>query len=469
MSTSPAETTDENTSILGHSMPTNAIMVQAVLFLGFLIEHIIGGAWPASFKVLEEQLGFSMQDLALIHSYEKILVAVSLVFWGVVSDKMPKYIIMAWTAASLTLVSVCMAGVQTFWQLSAIRLLHALLGGSLGPLSAIIIPSVVARENRAKSFAFIPLCGNMGTIIGQTILMSTQHMTGPFGIQGWRICFLGSAVLGAIFTVITVAIAMADQDPPLSNSRIVSSDNVADVVKVMSTPSVAIMCVQGIFRSSSVQVLGFTTMWIQYQGFDDQTAAWINNSRLVGWMLGGVLAGLIADSVAKSKGDCSRIAFGQVGDVLRILFAVLSFGLIPAMLGSATSRELPTVVTLFLFGVAQPLAYIGMVRPMIAEIVSPSLWGLSFSVISIFDRVSGALVSGPIFAHMATIFGYTHVDGIHQMDAASQATNGAALGKSILWTLTTCQVLMLAAVGMLYYTYEKDRTAAQCAKLSEIK
>jgi len=463
---------DESTSILGRSVPVNAVMVQAVLCVGFVIEAAHFSAFPASFKVLEEQLGFSVQDLAVISTYEKLALAVSVIFWGMIADKVPKFNILTIAAALWTLTTLCMASVQTYWQLFALRLFCGMIGGCMGPLSSVIIGSLVARHDRGKAFGFALFSVQLGTILGQTTLISFEHVAGPFGMQGWRITFLAIAVLCAAFTVFIACIAMSDQEAPLNRSSIVSTSAKADLFKVLCIPSVAIICLQGMFRNSSVQILQFTAMWIQYQGFDDQTSAWINDARLVGWMFGCLVAGFAADSVSKFHGDWSRIAFGQAGDVLRITFVFLTFGLIPAMMGSAlvtSAGMIPLVVALFFLGLAQPWAYIGMVRPMLTEVVHPSLWGLTFAVVQLFEHVTGALVSGPAVALMTAAFGYVEVDDMSQMSAETQASNGAALGKCILWSVTGCQILMLGAISLLYRTYEADRNAAECEKLSDIK
>merc|ERR1719262_1457641 len=91
-------------------------------------------------------------------------------------------------------------------------------------------------------------------------------------------------------------------------------------------------------------MLHLKAMWIEYQPiadslftgyFGDLRAAWINNARLAGWMLGSVAAGWIADSLCKSCGDWTRISFAQIGNVLRIVFVVIAFGgVIPATLGA---------------------------------------------------------------------------------------------------------------------------------------
>lgn len=243
------------------------------------------GVYPAAFKVLEEQRGFSVQELALIGTFEKVAFAVSAVFFGIISDKIPKFTVLSCVSLVWTLTAIPMAFVTTFSQLLIISVLGGLVAGCLPPLSAVIIAQLVPRQDRGKYFGFALFCEQLGTMIGQTTMISIQRMTGPFGLQGWQMCFLGLSVLCLAFTVLIAVFAMSDQcpalnssDSPLSTTRI--SDVCKNMFKILSIPSVLVILLQGLFRNSSVQVLTFTAMWIQYQGFSDVDAAFMNDARL---------------------------------------------------------------------------------------------------------------------------------------------------------------------------------------------
>lgn len=462
---------DENTSILGRSAPIDTKMMQAVLFIGITIEAAGFAAFPAAFKVLEEQVGVSLQDIAVIQTVEKVVHAFAIIFWGIVGDRVPKFSILTLAAVTWTLVNIWMAFVANYWTLFAIRVVCGVVGGALLPLSAIMIAGSVSRQDRGKYFGIGLFCGQLGAIIGQTCLITIQHIVGPFEMQGWRMCFLFYALLSAAFTVWAAGFALSDEEPPLNKGSILLSSTSADVMKILRIPTVCFTLLQAIFRNTAVQILSFSVMWIQYQGFDDQTAAWINNARLVGWMLGSLVAGVVADNLAKAHGDWSRIAFGQVGDVLRIVFALVAFGLVPAMFGSnvvSMGGQIMLVIALFMEGLAQPWAYIGMMRPFLADVVTPQHWGLCASVVGIVENIISSLVAGPAVAMTAAAFGYVDV-GSADASPSIAASNGAALGKCILWTTTICQVTMCAILGLLYQNYEKDRANAECDKLADLK
>jgi MFS family permease len=184
---------DETTAIRGRSKVGGVGMLQAALFLGFMLASAQYSAFPASYKILEEQRGFSAEHLAVIASFEKIAHCVSVVFWGMYVDQFPKFSILSCTALAWALTTVPLAFATTYSQLLTLRMLSGLLGGCLTPLSAVIVASSVPRQDRGKAFGFLLFFENIGNIVGQTMMIEFQHTAGAFGLQGWQFCYIGLA------------------------------------------------------------------------------------------------------------------------------------------------------------------------------------------------------------------------------------------------------------------------------------
>merc|ERR1719387_1563759 len=128
------------------------------------------------------------------------------------------------------------------------------------------------------------------------------------------------------------------------------------------------------------------------------------------------------------------------------------------------------MVSLFFFGFAQPWAYVGMVRPFLTEVVNPQVIGLTTSMLSLFESTVGPLVSEYAIAKTSAYFGYEEpLFDMVQMDAATRASNGAALAQTIVWTDTIMQVLMLVSLGALYLTYPMDKATVEDEKSSFVK
>lgn len=432
--------------------------ILAVLGLAFFIEGADLGSFPAVFKVLEEDLGLSPSELANIVMCEKVVAAVSILAWGMLADHYPKFRLLCFASALWVVVALGMAMVSTILQLIMVRLVVGMCAGCLTPISQVLVVEMMPVHHRGKAFGLMLFCGHLGSLIGSVMATSTEHVL-IFGLEGWRFCYVVIAAICVVFFSLAMVCSFVEPAPTHNRDRV--SVSFSSFYYVLGVPTIQVILLQGVFRNGSISVLAFTTMWVQYLGFNDITASFVAGARTVGWMVGCVFAGVASDSVSRKAPDYGRIIFGQSGDFLRVTTTILAFAIFPSLLPGTGSMSMFSIgISLFVLGFVQPWAFVGVERPLLAEVISRDMIGAAIAGAQIFENLGGALIAGPLVSMMTARFGYHELNAGEHTDKSINAANAAALGSAIVWMVTICHIVMIGLISMLYCTYRTDRDRA---------
>lgn len=441
--------------------------VQAVVSAGFVIQCADYAAWSGIAKALEEDVGLAPTDLGKLIVIERIALAISYPFWGALVDSCRRYPLIAGAALTWSCLSFSLAAATTFAQFAFIRMCCGVCGGCLGPAAQALIGEHFSSEERGKAFGWVAFSYNLGALLGQTVAVRTQHLA-FWGLHGWRSLFIVMGCLCAAFSATAAAAGKFEALPDSSwgspSSR--SGGFFATGMRLLRVPTVTVIVVQGVFRNAAVTSLSFVTMWIQYLGFSDSTTSMIVACQPLGVLSGCLFAGHVSDVIAQRYPERGRIIFGQAGDGLRAVAAVIAFAVAPAVqahqggLGQAASAMIALCATLFFLGFSQPWAYVGTVRPILAEVVNKQAVGSALALQKSIEYGGGALLAGPLIGYCTQHLGY---DASHGITASGKEANTEALGRSLLYILTGCHLAMVSCFWLFYYTYPKDRTAVSLA------
>eukprot|EP00929_Paragymnodinium_shiwhaense_P044826 TRINITY_DN22988_c0_g2_i2.p1 TRINITY_DN22988_c0_g2~~TRINITY_DN22988_c0_g2_i2.p1 ORF type:complete len:515 (-),score=97.38 TRINITY_DN22988_c0_g2_i2:37-1581(-) len=440
--------------------------LQAIISLGFVIQCADYSAWGGIAKALEEDVGVSASDLAMLLMAERLAMAVSYPFWGFLADSNRRLPIIAAAAGTWACLSFGLASAYRLPQFVAIRIGCGICGGCLAPASQALIGQHFSAEERGKAFGWIAFSYNVGSLLGQSIAVRTQHL-GLWGLHGWRSLFI---VLGVLCSAFSLLAAHAGASEPLPAAAQISGRPgfLATAARILRVPTVAVIVVQGIFRNAALASLSFLALWVQYLGFSDAFTSVIVACQPLGVLVGCLVAGHLSDAVAKSHPEVGRIAFGQCGDILRLAAVVIVFAMAPRLAEQAGPGAPGTPVwsstlgllcgSLFFMGFSQPWAYVGTLRPVLSEVVSKSSVASALAVQKSIEYAGGALIVGPVLGFCTQQLG---VDASHDVSGnGNKLAKSEALGRSLLYTLAGCHIMTVTCLWLLYLTYPKDRLSA---------
>lgn len=196
----------------------------------------------------------------------------------------------------------------------------------------------------------------------------------------------------------------------------------------------------------------FYTLWFQMLGFSDFTSSVLLSIFNVGCALGGVIGGVVADSLAFRFPDWGRIMAAQISCLLGFPLFFVLFKVLPNLIVMWKAALFGTVLLLL----GSVISWCGYCcnAPMFSELVHDRLYTKIFA----FDRsFEGAIASmaAPLVGYTAEhYFGFMGTIG---KDERHQASNATALGSSLFVCITIPLMLCCLSYSGLYWTFPKDR------------
>uniref|UniRef100_A0A9I9D673 Major facilitator superfamily (MFS) profile domain-containing protein n=1 Tax=Cucumis melo TaxID=3656 RepID=A0A9I9D673_CUCME len=311
------------------------------------------------------------------------------------------------------------------------------------PLQSFIVDSFMDGV-RGVGFGLLSLIGSLGGIRGgvlATVMVGQQY----FGVEGWRCAFILMATLSAI---IGILVYMCVVDPRKTINNIQKSpyryqrrDNLIDqtlpnsssiwfeswtaLKAVMKVHTFQIIILQGIVGSLPWTAMVFFTMWFELIGSSHNGTAVLLSLFVVGYALGCLLGGLIADRLTKIYPHSSRIMCAQFSASMGIPFSLLLLQLIPQFVDSL----LIFGVTLFLMGLTISWNGIAVNAPIFAEVVPIKHQTMIYAFDRAFEGSFSSFAAPLVGILSEKMFGYDDTAGASLLKAL-------ALSKGLLTMMT---------------------------------
>ncbi|CBZ54658.1 hypothetical protein NCLIV_050860 [Neospora caninum Liverpool] len=164
----------------GYKLGPSVVTTQAVLNTVSGIEGLDIQLMPASFKILQADFSWALQDLGALVFYQSISQALSGLVWGYLADRSSRVRLLATGCCSWGLVSMFLAMGTQYWQFAVLKVLNGIamaraLSAPVSPSS--FFPIVKASASGRKSVNFL------GCIVGALIGGSMASLTVVPGVR----------------------------------------------------------------------------------------------------------------------------------------------------------------------------------------------------------------------------------------------------------------------------------------------
>ncbi|CAE8662173.1 unnamed protein product, partial [Polarella glacialis] len=325
------------------------------------------------------------------------------------------------------------------------------------------------RKQRGKAFGWLFAASNAGYICGLMLSTSSSHMT---SLGGWRAAFLLFSFLTLVwawilwqvhveasFGLFAQSRTWALLDQPRRNTNSICTDVVESLSVIAHRRSFFVLILQGAFASTTIKALAYMTMWYQYLGFSDTSAAMVTSAIPLGYICGAIASGYASDSLATHYPMHGRICFGQLANFMNIAVLALMFKVCNAPNPEEPGDFSKSCSLSFLFGFVSVMTYSAVVKPMFADIVPSNMIATVVGAAAAIDGAFASFASAPVVAYITeNVFRYKQSTlAIADMPEWLRLNNASALGRGIACVMITSSVLTFLSFGFLHLTYPEDR------------
>eukprot|EP00746_Dinoflagellata_sp_MGD_P024372 gnl/MRDRNA2_/MRDRNA2_157203_c0_seq1.p1 gnl/MRDRNA2_/MRDRNA2_157203_c0~~gnl/MRDRNA2_/MRDRNA2_157203_c0_seq1.p1 ORF type:complete len:429 (+),score=62.31 gnl/MRDRNA2_/MRDRNA2_157203_c0_seq1:25-1287(+) len=409
-------------------------------------------------KAVESSMGFSLSDLGMINVLRAFTGAFAGPVWARLADTGDRKVLMASACLGWGLISCLFAG--AFHQTTFVTLivLDGIMLASMGPIAQSVVPDIAPAGQVGRAFGLMASIGSAGSIIAMMFVTPISQMT-ILGMNGWRLAFL---IFGGLSVANAVAIYQLFKEPRtaaqiLKNSESSSIGTYLDIVK---NKTWMLVCLQGIFGSIPYSALAFLTMWLQYLGFADFSAAAIASCQIIGHVLGSLVSGCVGDWAATKSQDHGRIWTAVIADSLRSPVLIMTFVLAPKF----GTNMVPYAACVFLIGFLMPWPSVACGKVIFTEIVPQTARASIVAAQGIVEKCFGSLGGIAVGFVAQGWYAYdTNVSkqAIAEMSDQDRMNNAHALGKAMLVTTVTPWMLCTILYAFVHFTYKHDRDRAR--------
>eukprot|EP00940_MAST-03C_sp_MAST-3C-sp2_P001840 g1840.t1 len=462
------------------------------------LDHADSALMPACLKALEEDLHISPSSLGLFALAQTFCGALSAPVWGRLTD-VGNRIRMMTVGMYLWSCCVVLIGMSSnFIIIMGARALNGVALTCLNPLTCSLAADLFVTGNRGRAFGALMAVASIGHMVG-SVMSTTVSREDIFGIKGWRVAFgivgllsaLGARFVssyavdpprGAVDGDFTAALNLSSSSRVKINSSVKDRDSSAshrqkngvlskrdasvvswkDAIRfIFRIRTFALITFQGMWGSVPWNAFQFMTMWLQYSGFTDHTAALVGTSFTIGHLFGAFAGGIIGDAAARRYPDHGRVLVAQFSDFARLPLIVVLFRVLPVYECGAAYYAL----VLFFTGFLSPWVSIAANRPILCELVPSNLRGQLFAYQRLIEQISAATLGAPLVGWLSeSVFGYQKDIAVRRpawSDALKPSTMVIAVLLMVLSfekvTMINMIYLCLIFVGFLFPEFIYDR------------
>jgi len=418
--------------------------------------------FTATMKALEEYFKLSPMSLGLVLLVQGLAGALTAPIWGMLADRHCRIKLLCMNMFGISVLTFLTGLSYSFPLLCVTRMFTGVFSSGLGPIAQTMLASAIHAEERSKYFSYMLVATSLGTMGGAVYGASLSHVE-TFEHQGWRFTFVSMAF-------VTMLVAMAGYlmyeslSKTLRRALVISpstTDVVTNALAIFAKPSFSFLLCQGAFASAAGAAGSFLIEIFQYAGFADFEASTLVGFMSVGVIVGALVSGYVADICAKKDPKNGRIVVGTIGNCASVVTL-----LICALCGVDTILNVRHYYQLgavcFVLGFTQYVAYIGAVKPILAEIAPKRLAGQTLAYAAGIDGAIASIAGAPLVAAVSQkLFKYQPTNKqIADMSQALRKNNLQALAKSYFLVVTVSLIAATFLFAMLRLTYDSDKNAS---------
>lgn len=403
------------------------------LSFGYFIDQGEGQAMSVLFPTLQTLWGLSYSNLGVISTIRNLLQSISAPFWGFISDKMSRKMVILFGTGIWGLWTAAVGLTQNFGQLLTIRAISGIGLGCLMPATFSIMSDTFPPKDRGKALGLMEATGVFGIIIATIGLgfLATPHL------WRWGYFLLGGfSVISGILVWLLIDEPVRGAAEPELAGKITEADaqkfglKFSDLPKVLKIPTIWVAIGQGLAGSMPwVVMASFLITWLKNDlGIQEQNATFVFAGIVLGTVISNIIGGFLGDWAEGISPKYGRTVIGQISIISGIPLTFVLF----------TQTENWPLWGIFVLSFCTALMISwpgkGAKEPMMQGVVPPELRSTAFSITT-FIESGFAAVAGVIAGTLADRIGLT---------------------RALVWTVPVPWILCAALFSLFYITYPKD-------------
>eukprot|EP00446_Apocalathium_sp_SHHI-4_P030124 CAMPEP_0177237486 /NCGR_PEP_ID=MMETSP0367-20130122/46020_1 /TAXON_ID=447022 ORGANISM="Scrippsiella hangoei-like, Strain SHHI-4" /NCGR_SAMPLE_ID=MMETSP0367 /ASSEMBLY_ACC=CAM_ASM_000362 /LENGTH=540 /DNA_ID=CAMNT_0018688479 /DNA_START=23 /DNA_END=1645 /DNA_ORIENTATION=+ len=425
---------------------------------------------PCTLIALQQDLGLTLNDLALMGMIQGLAGNVAAPMWGVFADRgiMKRKTIVVVGSVIQGLITVILAGVDSLWIMFVLRALNGFFLASLRPIANGIVADTTVETNRGKVYGAMNIAMNVGTMGGTLIGTNLARQT-VMGLQGWRIAFI---IVGGLSVVVGfVALAFMVEPPKVIVEKKEGGGNafrteIRELCKYFRMPSFCVLILQGCFGCVPWNALGYKTLFFQLGGIKDWQASIIDVASQIAGSMGGMIGGIVGDSLSRCSRFHGRPITAQISVLAGIPVAWFIFMTSPPESSAFTYYLLLMIV----LGLTATWCGVGVNLPILSEIVKSDRRATIMAWEGTLESSCSQIFGNSMVGLLAqSVFGYDLASV--KIDGHRDAANTKALGMALMLVSFFPWMLCFVCYTLLHWSYPRDLKwlAEQDAKAAETK
>ncbi|QRN83850.1 MFS transporter [Chloroflexota bacterium] len=426
------ETNAETIAVSPEKKKERARTLLALSF-GYFIDQGEGQAMSVLFPTLQKLWGLSYGNLGLISTIRNLLQALSAPFWGFISDKMSRKMVILFGTGIWGLWTAAVGLTNNFGQLLVIRAISGIGLGCLMPATFSIMSDTFPPKDRGKALGMLEATGIFGIIvatIGLGFLASPELWRYGYFLLG------GFSVISGIVVWFFVKEPIRGEAEPELTGKITEKDaakfgiKFSDLGKVLKIPTIWVAIAQGLAGSMPWVVMAsfFITWLVNERGIPESQATIVFAGIVFGTVFSNIIGGFLGDWADRLSPKYGRTVVGQISIVSGIPLTYILFT-------RTADWPLWAIIALSFF-TALMISWPGKgaKEPMMQGVTPPELRATAFSMTTFIESGFAALV-GVVAGNLGDKIGLT---------------------KAMIWTIPFPWIICAIVFSLFYITYPKD-------------
>jgi sugar phosphate permease len=440
----------------------------SMLCLVGALEGADGVLLPCVFFALQRDLGLTLNNLAVMSMVQALSGNFSAPVWGMLADRgvMSRRSIIVLGCVLQGLITVALAGVDSLGLMLALRSFNGVMLASLRPIANGIVADVTSEANRGKVFAGVQLAMNLGTMVGTLVGTNLARRT-VSGLQGWRVAFM--IIGGASVLVGFITWAFMEEPPRKAGSEQVEKDcseggatkesrwqafrsELGHLSVYLRMPSFAVLVIQGCFGTVPWNALGYKTLFFQLSGITDFQASLIDVFSQVAGSFGGILGGVIGDSLSRCSPHHGRPITAQISVLAGIPVAWFIFMAHPP----ASDAFVYYLLLMVVLGLTATWCGVGVNLPILSQIVKEDRRATIMAWEGTLETSCSTIFGNAMVGILAqNVFGYD-LGAAKSSISEGNEENTKALGTALMLVSFFPWILCFCCYSFLHWSYPRD-------------
>mmetsp|Transcript_50149 Transcript_50149/g.119390 ORF Transcript_50149/g.119390 Transcript_50149/m.119390 type:complete len:468 (-) Transcript_50149:79-1482(-) len=434
------------------STSSTSARIKLCLAAACFVDGVDLGLFPASFRAMERDMGFTPSELGNLSMKTGIAYCCFSLLWGFLADRVNRKVLLISATAALSVIMVATAhAVHRLW-FDLLRISAGAITAVANPVMQSLIAQVVPKEEHGQAFGLLLL----GTILaGACASVLVAHLS-------WRPAYLltgmVNAAVGGLLWVCQPDIQSSPSSAAAHHGLDGGSLSCGDALQV-ELKKVSALCrirtfivliASGMVGCIPWSALQFLQLYFESAGYRTTSAAALIACLAGGKAAGAWIGGVIGDMAMQRLPLHGRTFVAQA----TIALGMASMWVLLRWCPHDPSFFNSTALAAFLFGITSTWNGPALDRPLWAELAPES----SATAIALWMFLAGSFSStmgAPIVGWVAdTVLGYkaTATQG-HDVDATS---NASALGTALLICTMLPWTLCLLFYSLVHITYPLD-------------